>query len=200
MRKTGILLLTLLFTACAGRNGNHAVQQLLDTYPAATVQDVYKTFFQDHFGPGHMITDTAWVRAYLAEELAIAAEDSVVNPYYEPTGAEGRYMRVYLRCVNEGLLTEEQLLDAFLRSADNPNPTDKTWEQEWSDILSSIGKERLRTLDPDSVMGQLAEAAKTNRAVRHSEAYRQAYHPHYRVVKKEIFENELFPDGVPQPR
>lgn len=140
-----------------------------------------------------MIRDTAAVRRYLSYELEVAATDSIPNPYYEPTGAEGRFVRVYLRGVNEGLITEEELLDAFLRSAKPTAQPEQTWAEQWAQILSSLDKTELEQLDPDSVLPELQTAAETERAVHHSDAYRQAYHPHYRIVEKTIFEQELRP-------
>lgn len=165
----------------------------METYPASTVQDVYKTFYQDRFGSEHMIRDTAAVRRYLSYELEVAATDSIPNPYYEPTGAEGRFVRVFLRGVNEGLITEEELLDAFLRSAKPTAQPEQTWAEQWAQILSSLDKNQLEQLDPDSVLPELQIAAETERAVHHSNSYRQAYHPHYRIVEKSIFERELRP-------
>ena len=36
-----------------------AIEHQLAVYPQSTLQDVYKAFYQEHFGPEHMITDTA---------------------------------------------------------------------------------------------------------------------------------------------
>lgn len=170
-----------------------ALTKQLETYPASTVQDVYKTFYQDRFGSEHMIRDTAAVRRYLSYELEVAASDSIPNPYYEPTGAEGRFVRVFLRGVNEGLITEEELLNAFLRSAKPTAQPEQTWAEQWAQILACLDKNQLNQLDPDSVLPELQIAAETERAVHHSNSYRQAYHPHYRIVEKSIFERELRP-------
>ena len=102
-------------------------------------------------------------------------------------------MRVFLRGVNEGLITEEELLDAFLKSAKPTAQPEQTWAEQWAQILSSLDKTELEQLDPDSVLPELQTAAETERAVHHSNAYRQAYHPHYRIVEKTIFEQELRP-------
>ncbi len=142
---------------------------------------------------GHLIRDTAAVRRYLSYELEVAASDSIANPYYEPTGAEGRFVRVFLRGVNEGLITEEELLDAFLRSAKPTAQPKQTWAEQWAHILAWLDKNQLEQLDPDSVLPELQIAAETERAVHHSNSYRQAYHPHYRIVEKSIFERELRP-------
>jgi hypothetical protein len=35
-----------------------AVENQLGAYPESTLQDLYKNFFQDYFGPGHIVGDT----------------------------------------------------------------------------------------------------------------------------------------------
>ena len=193
-RVTLLLLAVVLFMACMHPSDvRQALDRQLSTYPKSTLQDVYKTFYQDRFGPSHMISDTAAVRDYLLSELAYAAEDSVENPYYEPTGAKGQFVRVYLRSVLEKRITAEQLVNAFVRSAVPVPQPDESWTEEWEAIVSELNAEQLEWLDRDSVCAQLQEAAALNRAVHHSNAYRQAYHPHYRIVEKRIFEEELRP-------
>ena len=36
-----------------------AVERMLADYPQSTLQDIYKSFFQDRFGPGHIVPDSA---------------------------------------------------------------------------------------------------------------------------------------------
>lgn len=103
------------------------IEHQLTAYPESTLQDVYKSFYQDRFGPGHMISDTASARSYLKRELSQMGEVSAV--YYEPTGNEGKFVRVYLSAVVDGLITAEQLLDAFVRSA-NMVKAETDWEAE----------------------------------------------------------------------
>ena len=186
--------LGVLFTACSHPSDiRQALDRQLATYPESTLQDIYKTFYQDRFGSGHMIADTASAQDYLKWETAEAALDTIPNPYYEPTGAQGRYVRVYLRCVNEQLISEEDLFDAFLRSAKPAVSTTDSWEEEWNNLLETLGPEKVAHLDRDSVLEELALAAATDHAVRHSNAYRKAYHPHYRIVERNIFDQELKP-------
>ena len=80
-----------------------AIERQLKTYPESTLQDVYKSFYQDHFGPGHMIADTASARQYLMYELSQMTEKPAI--YYEPTGRKGRFVRVYLSAVADNLIT-----------------------------------------------------------------------------------------------
>ena len=189
MKRVLPLLCLLLSVACTRHNAViDAVQAQLAEYPASRLQDVYKTFYQDRFGSGHMIADTAAVRAYLLYELELAAEDSVPNPYYEPIGAEGRYVRVYLRFVNEGLLSADELFEAFIQSAQPAQQPEQSWAEEWDAIVGQIRQAGITFPDFEQDNEQLKIAAQANRAVHHSDAYRENYHPHYRIVEKSIFQ------------
>lgn len=164
---------------------------MVERHPQMTMQDVYKSFYQDRFGAEHMISDTTTMREYLTYELTVAADDTVSNPYYEPVGAQGRYIRVYLRCVNEGKLSSEQLLDAFIRSAQPADQPQQSWADEWVYIEQATRQAGIAFTDKESRF--FRQAADSLWAVHHSDVYRNAYHPHYRIVERTIFENELKP-------
>jgi len=186
------LLAAAVLVAChPGTERSEAIDRQVAHYPLSSLQDVYKSFYQDRFGPGHMITDTAAFNAYSLHELAVAAEDTVPNPYYEPVGAKGQYIRVYLRCVHEGLITKEQLFDAFLRSAVPASQPRQSWADEWGHIEQAA--QAIGITATDEERQALLQAAQEQRAVHHSDRYRNAYHPHYRIIEKTIFENELLP-------
>ena len=87
---------------------------------------------------------------------------------------------------NTPLLTAEQLLEAFIRSANNEQPPLPDWETEWETVVSVIRKYHLKVNDFDAQLSTLTEAARNRQAVHHSQAYREAYHPHYRIVERKI--------------
>ena len=112
----GLTMVAICFNACTedreSKQIENAVRTLVSQYPQATLQDVYKSFFQERFGPGHMIPNVENARNYLMSEMEQASENS--GAYYEPTGSEGKYIRVYLNAVANGKISAEQLLNAFL--------------------------------------------------------------------------------------
>ena len=167
-----------------------AIEQQMAAYPESTLQDIYKSFYQDRFGPGHMISDTASARSYLIRELSEMNEASAAV-YYEPTGSEGRFIRVHLLAVADGLITADQLLDAFVRSA-NIVKAETDWVAEWKAVAGTITKYGIRVNGFEDA-SLLDEASRDRQAVHHSQAYNAAYHPHYRIVERSIFEEELRP-------
>ena len=168
-----------------------AIERQLTTYPESTLQDIYKSFYQEHFGPGHIISDTASAQRYLMRELSEMGETS--SPYFEPTGSQGDYVRVYLSAVADSLITAEQLLDAFVRSANSRQEPTVSWMKKWQAIVSIIQANKMKLEGIETDLPLLTEAARNNQAVHHSRRYNVAYHPHYRIVERSIFESELKP-------
>ncbi len=166
-----------------------AIERQLATYPESTLQDLYKSFYQEHFGPGHIISDTASARRYLMRELSEMGK--IQSPYYEPTGSQGDYVRVYLSAVADSLITAEQLLNAFIESANSWKEPTVSWLEKWEAIVSIIQENKIEIDGFETDLPLLTEAARNNQAVHHSRRYNEAYHPHYRIVERRIFEQEL---------
>ena len=168
-----------------------AIERQLTTYPESTLQDIYKSFYQEHFGPGHIISDTASARRYLMRELSEMGKTA--SPYFEPTGSQGDYVRVYLSAIADSLITAERLLDAFIRSANLWQEPAASWLDKWEAIVSIIQTNKMEIGNFETDLPLLTEAARNNQAVHHSSRYNEAYHPHYRIVERGIFEIELKP-------
>ena len=169
-----------------------AIVRQMATYPESTMQDLYKSFYQEHFGPGHIISDTASARRYLKRELSEMGETQ--SPYFEPTGSQGDYIRVYLSAIADSLITAEQLLDAFVRSANSWQEPAVSWLEKWEAIASILQANKIELEGFETDLPLLNEAARNNQAVHHSRRYSEAYHPHYRIVERSIFERELKPN------
>lgn len=190
-----VLCFCLLASSCHQKDQPQTLQMALerqmDTYPEARLQDIYKSFYQDHFGPGHLITDTAMARHYLYSELS--GNDLSYPVYYEPTGREGRFVRVFLSAVADSLVSAEELLDAFIRSANEFKEPQTEWVTEWKEVVRAIRENNISVEGFAEDEPTLTEAAQNNQAMHHSRAYNAAYHPHYRIVRRDIFEKEILP-------
>lgn len=199
-RLVNTLLLLIAFvcahaqTKCVdAANVRSAVERMIADYPHTTLQDIYKSFFQDNFGPGHAVPDSAQAAAWLRGELAKVERLDV--QLYEPTGYNGNYYRVSLAAVASGKLRQDALLSAFLRSvrAVQPGEVD-AWVQEWAQIEGIIATMELSLpnydADAKTIAAMLAEG---HYAVHHSNLYNEHYVPHYRIIAKDIFEKEILP-------
>lgn len=158
---------------------------MVRNYPMATLQDIYKTCYQDFFGAEHLMNDTAAARRYLEQELEeCKGLKDFGMPEQEPTGFRHRYTRVSIECVLNGDMTLEQLLEKFIAAASQPEKPSGSWEQEWSRI-ERIALQTNPEWHDQELQAGLQQAAKLSRAVRHSDTFRSAYHPHYRIVRAE---------------
>lgn len=170
-----------------------AVERMLSCYPQSTLQDIYKSFFQDRFGPGHIVADTAQAAAYLRRELE--SVDSLGVRLYEPTGAHGNYYRVALAAVAGGKVPFGTYLSCFLRSVRDVQAVDvEEWAAEWAQIKRTIDGMSLVLPGYESDAAAIEEIlANGHYAVHHSRLYNASYAPHYRIIDKDIFEKEILP-------
>lgn len=187
------LLASVMLASCTTSSQNprqaqisEAVMRMLEAHPQSTLQDIYKSCFQDAFGPGHLVNDTAAARRYLESELA--ENDYIDTVLAEPTGIDGNYIRINLLLVERGEVSEDALLEALMASANNATPPQQDeWRERWHEIVSQISAMdvRLPGFEADSAM--LEQLLSEGRYVmHHSELYSQAYHPHYRIVERSL--------------
>ena len=150
-----LFILHSSFTISAHAQCAEALKAYADKYPAAEATDLYKLVFQDLYGPGHLITDSAACARYIGEEVDGIKDGPWRFPLYEYTLCDSNFVRVNLVLVKNHVLTLKQLVSAVLRSAEG--------------IVS-----------PDSKF-----------VMSHSTAFKAAYDPHYRIVRRDIFEHEF---------
>ncbi|GHT54500.1 hypothetical protein FACS189451_09540 [Bacteroidia bacterium] len=189
------MLLATLAGCTSGDNFQNKVRKSvasqLNVYPESTLQDLYKNFFQDKFGPGHLISDTAMAKAYLEEELS--EFETSANPEIEAIGWENNYVRVNLSLLKTGVVPEQALLDAFIESANTAQmPGIESWKSEWTQILNVIEAMNLNLpgfAQDKASIDSLLTAGKY--AVHHSRRFEAAYQPHYRIVSKAVFDEKL---------
>ena len=196
MRRIILLSFSLMLSIFASAQDIQTfVQKQMETYPKSRLLDIYKSCFQDYMGAEHLVSDRQRVKAYLDEELQSTSLDSLMTWLYEPCGVDGRYVRVSIRAIKEGLIKEDMLLDAFIRSANtSERPSVESWCDRWHVIIGTIDQMQLQLPNYDKdkqFIESILSAGKY--AISHSPEYREAYHPHYRIVEKGIFEREIKP-------
>ena len=171
------------------------VNRQMQIYPKSRLLDIYKSCFQDYMGAEHLISDRQSVKVYLDEEFNTTSLDELMPWYCEPCGIDSCYYRVSIRAIKEGIITEDQLLDAFIRSANSETrPSVESWSERWHKIIGTIDQMKLDLPDfqeDKQFIDSVLSAGKY--AMSHSPDYREAYHPHYRIVERNIFEKEIKP-------
>lgn len=215
MKKELLLLLAMLNTlVLSAQDIERFVLNQMQTYPKSRLLDIYKSCFQDYMGAEHLVSDRQRVKAYLDEELNTTGLDELMPWYYEPCGIDSCYYRVSLRVIKEGLITEDFLLDAFIRSANGRSsesldgrvvtdkgeansgrrPSVESWRDRWHIIVDTIDRMKLdlpKYQEDTQFIDSVLSVGKY--AISHSPEYREAYHPHYRIVERSIFEKEIQP-------
>ncbi|MDR2692307.1 MAG: hypothetical protein LBB73_08485 [Dysgonamonadaceae bacterium] len=198
-RRTGyFLIITLLIAASCSESFDKkvkdSVNNQLSVYPQSNLQDIYKNFFQDRFGPGHLIPDTATAGEYLREELGSYTEDNQ-NPLLELIGWEGNYYRVNLDVLKLNIIPADVYLEAFVESANSvPAVSPDKWKNEWKKITGVIEKMNLALPDYESDKAKIQDLIeKGDFVVHHSPVFENTYHPHYRIIKKDIVLKKIKP-------
>ena len=190
-----IAAVLFVFVGCNNKNDNirQAIEGMRERYPSTTLQDIYKSCFQDYYGVAHLLADRESVKRYIDYELANA--DSLVSCYYEPCGWRGEFIRVNLSVIKDGRITSDILTDAFMASAEySMNSATEEWKQLWQDILQEARKMTppLNNFREDSIaIASLLD--KGEYVMHHSEEYSRAHHPHYRIIHRTVFEREILP-------
>lgn len=183
-----ICIISIFMLSC-GDSNDRAIRKMCqyihNQYPLATLQDIYKTCYQDFFGAEHLMNDTAAARYYINYELEQCKDtDLSLMPRREPTGFRHRFVRINFSNIVEGELTEEQLVMMFIGAAGKDNAFSDDWASEWQQIEKIALKVNPGWADAP-LQAELMEAAKGDHAVRHSEEFRNNYNPHYRIVRND---------------
>lgn len=170
-----------------------SIDTLMKLYPKANLLDIYKSSFQNRYGPGHIIADPAKSKAYLDRELTETPRHK--NPDYEPTVYDGSFIRVNLSVISDSIVPYDTFFDAFLLSAKNTvMPPIEKWTDEWHEILTVV-KEQYPDLpglydDEKAIEGRLQKGIYQGE---HSDLYMEEYDPHYRIIRRDVFEAKIKP-------
>ena len=150
-------------------------------YSAMQPQDAVKLAYQSEFGGGHMIGDVEACKAYLAEEYAATVQDAD-TPLIEDIG--GGMIRLQLAALDAEGITPAQAARLFIASANQPRGT-KEGLLAKLECIREQAEAGVFGFDAAELAAYLQEyAAAGYPAVRHSEQYRAAYQPAYRVIDR----------------
>ena len=158
------------------------LRQQLARYPKLQMQDLVKALYQSEFGPGHFVSDGAQARELLREELAECADrrrdgEAVL---VEPLGET--FARVHLQCLSESGLSADTLCRLFVYSAQQPSGDRERFRARLDALERCVvsGEIPLDVADAQAFLAQYRAAGCP--ATHHSQVFRQAYAPAYRVI------------------
>lgn len=148
-------------------------------YPLMEPRDAVKLLYQRSFGGGHLIRDEAACLDFLRREYTATPQDD--GPLLEEIG--NGIVRVMLSALDAWGYPPEQLGQDFIRSATSVQGDPESFLQSLS-ILAELTRKGQMPFSAQALDEYLAEyAVQGYPTVSHSEAYRNAYHPAYRVLQ-----------------
>lgn len=158
--------------------------EYIEKQPRLELTDLIKLLYQSAFGCGHFAPGFEQVTAYLREELAQARADRE-HPMVEPV--LGGYARVHIAQYAEKGMNIETLARLFMMTAQEaPDEENAAWFAGALDLLEQMAKENELPFAPELMAERLAAyRAAGCPSVHHSETFRTAYHPAYRIVRAE---------------
>jgi len=154
-------------------------------YPRMELADVYKLLHQAAMGPGHAIDNLAAARARLAAEAAELG-DGPEDPIADPISPDGKMARIHLRSYLAAGYDADVLVDAFVETGHAYPGAPEKLEKFCACLadLAAAGGIPFPRQDVERYVQAIAERAYP--VVHHSEAYRAAYRPAYRVVSLDL--------------
>ena len=158
-----------------------AVREQLAHYPQSALGDLYKSFFQDAFGPGHLLDDLKQTRLYFDRELETMQSRGCRAS--EPCGLGRNFHRIPMDLIVDSIVGREEYYDSFLRGARSfALPNLASWKEEWQIIMEAITPLRHLIKDFEADERCINSLLQSNSyALGHSDHYRSVYDPHYRI-------------------
>ena len=189
-----IITLSFLITLSSESDLSILLEQLKN-HPNQTLRDVYKSCYQDQYGPGHIIANEQSSLNYLVNETNGIKKEYNPVTLFEKSGTNGFYIRVDLSLIKNNKIPVLVLFKCLLISA-QIGGTKKTddWPQIWSDIVKDIKEAKLEFPNFEEDVALLDEVSKSdNKMIDHSDIYLKTYDPHYRIIEANLFKEYIEP-------
>ena len=131
---------------------------------------------------------------FFRNEISLRAA-MMFPPYYIPCGWQGNFYQVNLKVIADGRVPMDDFVDAFMASANGINAElTQPFIEDWTLIQKAI-----RTVSPDmegfskdsTLIANLLQEGKY--VMHHSEKFNEHYHPHYRIIRRDLFEEKILP-------
>lgn len=171
------------------------VKRLLEHHLSAkggmTARDAYKLLFQACFGVEHLLSDTAGVRARLLAEMETLGAAAGPESLLERISPDGAMVRLNLRPAAALNLPPEAIVQAMFRSAAETRPDTLAFYRYWNETTALIRYALLPWRPSDLVEWDARVQEGDLRPAHHSEEYRKANRPAYRVVRRDVIEEIL---------
>ena len=150
-------------------------------YPKMRPTDVVKLAYQNEFGPGHLLRNVSLAKEYFYNELSFSGKDKNLSLYEEIGGG---LVRVNLAALSYYRVTPKRAFYAFVETAKVTRGTRQSFDEKLSALLS-FDEYPFEKSELEKYINEYLSLFKKDEIpppVSHSQCYRDAYNPHYRVV------------------
>lgn len=162
---------------------NNSVFEYFGNNPDAKLQDLFKFMYQSCFGCEHLVSDYDNALKWMLAEAKTAESDDLPDVEY----LEGEYCRVHLKAV-KGRENLEKLCGLFIKSSQHYVDGTDRLERELTELMQHVQSGDI-ALNADELAKETDEWRKEGfPAIHHSDYFRNAHHPAYRVIKKEYLD------------
>jgi uridine kinase/predicted membrane protein len=155
------------------------VKGQLKLYPKAKEIDILKAIYQNEFGAGHMISDSALCLKLVKDELK-TLEENTGDPV-EKLG--GDLSRLHIRAIPQTGLSSETFAKIFMLTAVRARGNKESFLRKVNAFKKYCNDENKdfseKSIDAAVEMWEAGGGG----LFRHSDTFRNAYHPAYRVVE-----------------
>lgn len=152
-----------------------------ERYPLMRPQDAVKLVYQNEFGGGHLILDHGWSLNYIRKEQSETVKSPEV-PQLEDIGND--IVRVNLASME---MSPETLNEIFIKSAEMHRGDMSSFRDKLEALRSNADIFPFSEEELNSYLDYYISQGCP--MVSHSDEYRSAYHPAYRVVMKSLIKS-----------
>jgi hypothetical protein len=156
-------------------------------YPLMETNDVIKLIYQSTLGPAHFSKTPTKEHILMGINNELQMMEKSVMPLDEPL-TDG-LTRISLQSINQGIIDLDTLATAFYESMRNVLVTKAhviSFRARLNMFLDLVRNQEI-TLDLIKVEQEISEYLEQGiRPVSHSNIFKEAYHPHYRVILKHL--------------
>ncbi len=170
----------------------HSIIGHCNKYPRLTLQDLLKFIYQSSFGCEHAVSSPEAALARIREEYSLVCTKTEpprsAKDCIEPL--DGAYSRVDLGIISCGV-SPEKLAELFCLSAKHEDGGEAALDEKLSVVDELIREELLPFSEIELVSAADFWKKSGYPPIRHSDAFREAYRPSYRVIANEYAEKLL---------
>lgn len=157
-------------------------------YPLMEPRDAVKLIYQNEFGGGHLIRDERKCLEFLRAEYESISQDPA-GALLEDIG--NGLCRANLAALDAHGISPEELGAVFIRSAGIHRGSMASFLEKL-ELLKGLTREGCMPFSEKALNSYLTEYEQAGfPPVSHSDTYRNAYHPAYRVVLKDQFPKQV---------